>query len=162
LWLPKALTLTLDKLTKWNYFLKSVESVGVLDTGQKTNQLVLTFNSNIKMAYFDFFRRLGWLLSVGVITQLFKLVEKRERKLDKNKLIFLTYILKNSLPITKMSWFSLNRYRISTLTLLKRSGIFKRMEVSSLSIEVSSRVGFKKRVKRIKRRLRKRMFRYEA
>jgi hypothetical protein len=101
-------------------------------------------------------------LSIGVITRLFKLVEKRERKIDKNKLLFLTYILKNSLLTTKIRQFSLNKYKIATHVLLRKSMVFKKIEIMGVSINVPQKTKFGTRVKRIKRRLKKRMFRYET
>jgi hypothetical protein len=161
LWTYEATDFMVKTLDKPNYFLKDLKCFNTFGVNQVINQLTLSLKTNIKVTYFDFSKRSGWLLSIGVITRLFKLVEKRERKIDKNKLLFLTYILKNSLVTTRIRQFSLNKYKIATHVLLRKSMVFKKVEVMGINVNVPQKTKFGARVKRIKRRLKKRMFRYE-
>jgi hypothetical protein len=101
------------------------------------------------------------MVSIGSVLSIFKIIEKREKRLDKNKLLFVNYVLKNKISVFRLWRLSFIGYKVSTLSIIRKSMIFKKVKIDNLNLTVPLKSTHTKKVRRIKRRLRKRMFRYE-
>lgn len=88
-------------------------------------------------------------------------MEKREKNLEKNKFFFLNYLLRFFTFKAKINYTAIKHYHTSLIFLLKRVGFFKKIHTNNIIIYVNNNYNFNKKVRRIKRRLKKRIFKYE-
>merc|ERR1712188_367056 len=97
-----------------------------------------------------------------MILQALKLVAKREKAKEENKIFFINYLLKYFINEVKLNYFVLKYYHISSTTFLKKVGFFKKINTISIISFVNYGYNFLKKRRRIKRRLKKRIFRFEG
>jgi len=160
-WDPRGLRVTINKQVPGGFFLRNLPYFGNNETVVDYNQLTILFNRNMKVSYHLFYKCVGFMVSIGSILSVFKLIEKREKKLDKNKLLFMNYVLKSKISVFRLWRLSLIGYKVSTLSIIRKSMVFKKVKIDNLNLIIPFNSMYAKKVRRIKRRLKKRIFRYE-
>jgi hypothetical protein len=149
------------KTLKINYYLIFFFKTNLLRKKLDKNQLNINLFNKIKVNYFDFLKKKGWITSLGVILKLLKLVEKREKKLEKNKIFFINYLLKFFFKKVKINYCVIKHYNTSVVFFLKKVNFFKKVHPNNIILFVNYNYSFFKKIRRIKRRLKKRIFKYE-
>jgi hypothetical protein len=149
------------KTLKINYYLIFFFKTNLLRKKLDKNQLNINLFNKIKVNYFDFLKKKGWITSLGVILKLLKLVEKREKKLEKNKIFFINYLLKFFFKKVKINYCVIKHYNTSVVFFLKKVNFFKKVHPNNIILLVNYNYSFFKKIRRIKRRLKKRIFKYE-
>jgi len=152
-------------LKKLNYLNNNLggDVVQIGTTGLvKLDSLTINLKKQIKFSYYNFSKNIGWSTSVGVVNKVFKLIEKRERKLEKNKSLTINYIVKQFITNSSLGYLFCKYFNIWFLNLLKKVGFFKKIKIDNLIFFITYNNNFFKKTKRIKRRLRKRILRYEV
>ena len=125
------------------------------------NYLSINSIRGCKMNFFNFISFRGWYISIGVVLRALKVLEKREKGLEKNKLIFINYTLRRFLNVLNLRCLLIKCFNPLFLNLLRKVGLFRKINILSTSTTVIyNKVVFKK-LRRIKRRLKKRLLRYE-
>lgn len=97
-----------------------------------------------------------------MILKALKLIEKREKKLEKNKIFFLNYLLNFFLKNANLNYLILKYYHTSSAGFLKKVGFFKKISTNNVVSFINYKYNFFKKKRRIKRRLKKRIFKFEG
>jgi hypothetical protein len=129
-------------------------------SGDVWTSLSLNFNKQVKLHYKGGFTSTS--LSVGVILKVLKVLEKRERRSEKSKVIFINYFLRYILETQGITYLTVKHFSLKSLNLLKKVSLFNRLTISNFLLPVVNNYNYFKRVRRIKRRLKKRIFSLEG
>jgi hypothetical protein len=122
--------------------------------------LSLNFKKNLKINLNSFSLGGGWSTSIGIVLKILKLNLKNERKFEKNKLLFLNYVFKYFIKNMRDLSILCKYFTLNFLIFIKFSGVLKKINITSLIFFIKLDLYFKKRVRRIKRRLKKRLLKY--
>jgi len=126
-----------------------------------SNALVFNFKNQFKISFKQILLSKTWTTSIGVILKTLKILEKRERKLEKNKSLFLSYVIRYLIRSGTITYLTCKYFSLNIITFLRKFNFFKKLNVQNLIFYVSSSPVTLKKVRRIKRRLKKRLLKYE-
>ena len=126
------------------------------------NYLTLGLKKQIKLNLYNYVDRCGWFITIGVVLRVLKIFEKKEKKLDKNKLFFLNYITKYNLKNYQLTSLNIKPLNLFVLAYLKKSNLLLKSKISLIIAHTSPKVNSYKKLRRIKRRLKKRLIQYEG
>lgn len=124
--------------------------------------LVFNFKTQMKANFRNLNLKGGWGSSVGVVLKILKILEKREKKLEKSKTLFINYLLKYFIKDPSIKYLSCKYFSLNTLGFLRKLNFFKKISIFNLIFLIVTNYNFNKRIRRIKRRLKKRIFKYEG
>lgn len=125
------------------------------------NYLVFNFQKQFKLGYKQLPTAKTWTTSIGVVLKALKILEKRERKLEKSKSLFLSYVLRYLVKSTHLSYLACKYFTLTLILFLRKFNFFKKINVQNLIFYISAHPLTLKKVRRIKRRLKKRLLKYE-
>lgn len=155
----------IQKIIKFNVNFSSYKRLG----GARDQNTVLTnpsllifnFQKQFKLSYKQILFPKTLSTSIGVVLKVLKVLEKRERKLEKNKSLFLSYVLRYLIKGNSVSYLTCKYFTLSLVTFLRKFSFFRKLTVQNIIFYISSHPLTLKRVRRIKRRLKKRLLKYE-
>jgi hypothetical protein len=156
-WINIQKEVSIQKILKFN--VNYVGLVKMLHGGinYTNNFLIFNFKKNLKISFNSFGHNNSWVTSIGVILKILKLGLKSERKLEKNKTLFVNYIFKYILVGVRVISLLCKYFSLNFLIFLKKLNFFKKVKLINIIFLIKLSPFFKKRVKRIKRRLKKRI-----
>ena len=125
------------------------------------NYLIFNFKKQFKLGYKLLPISKTWTASIGVVLKVLKILEKRERKLEKSRSLFLSYVLRYLVKSTHLSYLACKYFTLTLILFLRKFNFFKKVNVQNLVFYISAHPLTLKRVRRIKRRLKKRLLKYE-
>jgi len=162
LWIYIENNINVQKIIKFNPNFTTLNKLILRNWGFINNYLILNFKKNLKVSFNSLNFSKNWVASIGVVLKVLKLGLKSEKKIEKNKTLFINYIFKYILGDVKSVSVLCKYFSLNLLIFLKKLNFFKKIRVVDLIFFVKLGLYFKKRVRRIKRRLKKRLLGYNS
>ena len=128
---------------------------------ENLNYLTINNKKQLKVGGFKnlFKKTIG--ISIGVVLRILNVDGKCSKKMEKNQILFLNYLIKHLIDFSFIRFFKIKYFNLNFLLFLKKINIFWKLIIFKIFVVTVTKLTYFSKIARIKRRLKKRLLRYE-